>query len=56
MWGLSDDPNASWGSSGTDGYEFGDESSEVDAFDPLTWDLENNPDAVAVAGTTGGSF
>src|SRR3546814_10605390 len=47
-------PGASWGSSGTDGYAFGDETAEVDAFDPLLWDLENNPPAVTVVGTTGG--
>ena len=57
MWGLSTDPNTTWGSSGTDGYVFGDETAEVEAFDPYLWDLENNPDAVTVVGgTTGGLF
>jgi hypothetical protein len=49
-WGLSTDPNASWGSSGTDGYVYGDDSGEVEAFDPVLWDLENNPEAVTVVG------
>jgi len=56
VWGLSTAPGASWGSSGTDGYTFDDETAEVDAFDALLWDLENNPDAVTVVGSTGGSF
>jgi hypothetical protein len=56
VWGLTTDPNASWGSSGTDGYVFGDETAELEAFDPLLWDLEYNPAAVTVVGSTGGSF
>ena len=65
VWGESTDPDASWGSSGTDGVSYGDETPEVLAFDPLLWDLEHNPELTVVepvsttttgTTTTGGLF
>jgi hypothetical protein len=44
VWGLTSDPNATWGSSGTDGYDYGDESAEMLLFDPALWDAENYPE------------
>ena len=42
----STDPDGTWGSSGTEGISYGDETAEVEAFDPVAWDLENNPELV----------
>jgi len=51
VWGESTDPDASWGSSGTDAAPYGDESAEILAFDPLAWDAENNPELVIPGGS-----
>ena len=59
VWGESTDPDASWGSSGTDGMSYGDETPEVLAFDPLLWDLEHSLELAVTepaTTTTGGLF
>jgi hypothetical protein len=52
VWGESTDPDASWGSSGTDAALYGDETAEVLAFDPVAWDAENNPELLEVTSPT----
>ncbi len=54
VWGESTDPDASWGSSGTDAAPYSDETPEALAFDVLAWDAANNPELLGVV-TTGGT-
>ena len=38
VWGNSGDENTSWGSSNNDEEEYGDDTLEVDSFDPSVWE------------------
>ena len=38
VWGNSNDENITWGSSADDAAEFGDDTAEIDAFDPSVWE------------------
>ena len=38
VWGNSGDDNITWGNSAGDGEDFGDDSAEINAFDPLAWE------------------
>jgi serine protease AprX len=38
VWGNGSDDNIVWGNSAVDGAEFGDDTSEVNSFDPSVWE------------------
>jgi serine protease AprX len=38
VWGNSGDENISWGSAAGDGDEFGDDTAEIESFDPSVWE------------------
>jgi serine protease AprX len=38
VWGNSDVDNISWGNAAGDGEDFGDDTAEIDAFDPELWE------------------
>jgi hypothetical protein len=38
VWGNSGDDNTSWGSAGDDGEEYGDDTREINSFDPSVWE------------------
>jgi serine protease AprX len=38
VWGNSGSENISWGNSAGDGEEFGDDTAEIEAFDPSVWE------------------
>ena len=54
VWGSSDvGENVSWGNSAGDGDDYGDDTLEIEAFDPSVWeDLFNVPSLTTTAQTT----
>jgi serine protease AprX len=38
VWGNSDDDNIVWGNTAGDGDEFGDDTAEIESFDPSVWE------------------
>jgi len=38
VWGNSEDDNIIWGNAAGDGDEFGDDTAEIDSFDPSVWE------------------
>jgi serine protease AprX len=54
VWGNSGDENISWGSAGDDGQEFGDDTAEIDAFDPSVWESLFDVPLITLPTTGGG--
>jgi len=55
VWGNSGDDNTSWGSSDDDGEEYGDDTLEINSFDPSVWEgLFEVPLFTTTGTTTGG--
>jgi hypothetical protein len=53
VWGNSNgDENISWGNSADDAAEFGDDTTEIESFDPSVW--EGLFDVPLITTTTGG--
>jgi serine protease AprX len=50
VWGNSGDENITWGSSAGDDSEFGDDTTEIESFDPTVW--ENLFEVPAITTTT----
>jgi hypothetical protein len=54
VWGNSGDDNTSWGSSDDVGEEYGDDTLEINSFDPSVWEGLFEVPLFTTTGTTSG--
>jgi len=54
VWGNGDGDNIVWGNSGSDDEEFGDDTLEIDSFDPSGWEDLFEVPLFTTTGTSGG--
>ena len=54
VWGNSGDDNTSWGSADDDGEEYGDDTLEINSFDPSVWESLFEVPLFATTSTTSG--
>jgi len=54
VWGNSADDNITWGNAAGDGDEFGDDTAEVESFDPSVWESLFDVPLITIPGSTSG--